>query len=158
MYHKTCPKLNTGMEPAAGVSLGNFQWCPGKDSVSTASMSHSAQGSGFQASVCSDQPGSPAPYVVSKCPCNLDSQQDHRKLILQRNQRLSPREVEAGQTKGDVHFIPLNLGSKGRTTHLFLLHFYINFFIIVFWLWNIWDLSCPTRNWTHAHCNGSSVS
>ena len=50
----------------------------------------------------------------------------NRKLILQRNQRLSPREVEAGQTKGDVHFIPLNLGSKGRTTHLFLLHFYIN--------------------------------
>ena len=39
--------------------------------------------------------------------------------------------MEAGQTKGNVHFIPLNLGSKGRTTHLFLLYFYI---ILIFLL------------------------
>ena len=57
MYHKTCPELNTGMEPAPGVSLGNFQWCPGKDSVSTAPMSYSAQGSGFQVTVFSGELG-----------------------------------------------------------------------------------------------------
>ena len=115
------------MEPAPGVSLGNFQWCPGKDSVSTASMSHSARDSGFQVTDCSGQ-GQREGALKLRLPIGRSEGSSFSREI--RDCHLEKAEV--GQTKGDVYFISLILGPKGRTTHLLLLHVYIIFIIVFF--------------------------